>query len=68
MSWAEKALKDDLFSTPLPWAGSATTRPHCPESHPAWKKGRLHLQQESIQVTAKTYGILQRNYIRLHRN
>ena len=28
--------KDHLVSTPLPWTGSPTTRPGCPEPHLAW--------------------------------
>jgi len=35
MAWVEKDLKDYLVSTPLPWAGSPTTRPGCPEPHSA---------------------------------
>ena len=27
MAWVEKNLKDHLVSTPLPWAGSPTSRP-----------------------------------------
>ena len=33
MAWVEK---DHRVSTPLLWAGSPTTRPGCPEPHPAW--------------------------------
>ena len=36
MAWLEKDLKDHLVSTPLLYAGSWTTRPGCPEPHPAW--------------------------------
>jgi len=36
MIWVEKDQKDHLVTTPLPWAGSPTTRPVCPEPHPAW--------------------------------
>ena len=36
MAWVEKDLKDHLVSTPLLCAGSPTTRPGCPEPHPAW--------------------------------
>jgi len=36
MAWVENDLKDHLVSTPLPQAGSPTTRPGCPELHPAW--------------------------------
>ena len=36
MVWVEKHLKDHLVSTPLQCAGSPTTRPGCPEPHPAW--------------------------------
>jgi len=32
----EKDHKDHLVSTPLLCAGSPTTRPGCPEPHPAW--------------------------------
>jgi len=35
MAWVEKDLKDHLVSTPLPQAGSPTTRPGCPEPHPS---------------------------------
>jgi len=36
MAWVEKDFNDHLVSTPLPWAGVPTTRPGCPEPHPAW--------------------------------
>jgi len=36
MAWVEKDHNDHLVSTPMPWAGSPTTRPGCQESHPAW--------------------------------
>jgi len=45
MAWDEKDLKAHLVSTPLQWAGSPTTRPGCPEPHPAcWG----HCDQNSI--------------------
>ena len=36
MAWVEKDHNDHLVSTPLLCAGSPTTRPGCPEPHPAW--------------------------------
>lgn len=36
MAWVEKDHNDELFSIPLLCAGSPTTRPGCPEPHPAW--------------------------------
>jgi len=36
MAWVEKSHNDHLVSTPLLCAGSPTTRPDCPEPHPAW--------------------------------
>ena len=36
MAWVEKDSNDHQFSTPLLCAGSPTTRPGCPEPHPAW--------------------------------
>jgi len=36
MAWVEKDDNDHRVSTPLPWAGLPTTRPGCPEPHPAW--------------------------------
>ena len=36
MAWVEKDHNDHLVSTPLLCAGSPTTRPGCPEQHPAW--------------------------------
>jgi len=36
MAWVEKDHNDHRVSRPLPWAGSPTTRPGCPEPHPAW--------------------------------
>ena len=44
MDWVERDLKDHLVSTPLPWAWSPTTRPSCPELHPAWPPGMGHPQ------------------------
>ena len=36
MAWVEKDHNDHLISTPLLSAGLPTTRPGCPEPHPAW--------------------------------
>lgn len=36
MAWVEKDQNDHWVSTSLPCAGSPTTTPGCPESHPAW--------------------------------
>jgi len=36
MAWVEKDHNDHWVSTPLLCAGSPTTRPGCPEPHPAW--------------------------------
>jgi len=36
MAWVEKDHNDHRVSTPLPCAGAPTTRPGCPEPHPAW--------------------------------
>ena len=47
MAWVEKDHNDHPVSTPLLCAGSPTTRPGCPEPHPAWPwmpPGMGHLQ------------------------
>jgi len=36
MAWVEKDHNDHPVSPPLLCAGSPTSRPGCPESHPAW--------------------------------
>jgi len=36
MAWVEKDHNDHRVSAPLLRAGSPTTRPGCPEPHPAW--------------------------------
>ena len=36
MAWVEKDHNDHQVSTPLLCAGSPTSRPGCPEPHPAW--------------------------------
>jgi len=36
MAWIEKNLKDHVVSASLLCPGSPTTRPGCPEPHPAW--------------------------------
>ena len=36
MAWVEKDHSDHRVPTPLLCAGSPTTRPGCPEPHPAW--------------------------------
>jgi len=36
MAQVEKDHNDHLVSTPLLCAGLPTTRPGCPEPHPAW--------------------------------
>jgi len=39
MAWVEKDHNDHPISTPLQRAGLSTTRPGCPERHPAWMDG-----------------------------
>jgi len=39
MAWVEKDHNDHRVSTPLLCAGSPTSRPGCPEPHPASKDG-----------------------------
>jgi len=34
--WVGRDLKDHLIPTPLPWAGTPSTRPGCSEPHPTW--------------------------------
>ncbi|GAB0189020.1 centromere protein C [Grus japonensis] len=36
MVWVGRDLKDHLVPTPLPWAGTPSTRPRCPKPHPTW--------------------------------
>ena len=36
MAWVEKDHNDHLDPTPLPQAGLPTTKPGCPQPHPAW--------------------------------
>jgi len=36
MVWVGKDLKDHLVPTPLPGAGTSSTRPGCSEFHPTW--------------------------------
>ncbi len=36
MAWVEKDHNDHQVSTPLLCAGLPTTRPGCPDPHPAW--------------------------------
>jgi len=33
MVWVGRDLKDHLVLTPLPWAGTSSTRPGCSELH-----------------------------------
>uniref|UniRef100_A0A8V1A5J1 diphosphoinositol-polyphosphate diphosphatase n=3 Tax=Neognathae TaxID=8825 RepID=A0A8V1A5J1_CHICK len=42
MAWVEKDHNDHLISTPLLCAESPTTRPGCPEPHPAWIPASHH--------------------------
>jgi len=42
MAWVGKDLKDHQVSTPSPWEGLPTTRPGCPEPHPALLDVLLH--------------------------
>ena len=42
MAWVEKDHNDHLISTPLLCARSPTTRPGCPEPHPAWIPASHH--------------------------
>jgi len=37
MAWVEKDYNVRLVPTPLLWAGLPTTRPGCPDPHPAWQ-------------------------------
>jgi len=36
MVWVGRDLNDHLVPTPLPWAGTSSTRPGCLELHPTW--------------------------------
>lgn len=36
MLYVGRDLKDDLVPTSLQWAGTLSTRPHCPKPHPPW--------------------------------
>jgi len=45
MVWVGRDLIDHLISTPLPWAGTPSTRPGCSKPHPMWPStlpGRGH--------------------------
>jgi len=47
MVWVERDLKDQHVPTPLPWAGTPSTRPGCSKPHPTWPgtlPGRRHPQ------------------------
>jgi len=47
MVWVGRDLKDCLVPTPLPWAGTSSTRPRCSKHHPTWPwalPGRGHPQ------------------------
>jgi len=48
MAWIEKDLEDHLVSTPLLCAGLPTTRPGCPEPHPAWIPSRDGASRTSL--------------------
>jgi len=39
MAWVEEDNNNHLVSTPLLCAGLPSTRPGCPEPHPAWMQG-----------------------------
>jgi len=48
MIWIGRELTDHLVPTPLPWAGTPSTRPGCSKPCPAWPwtlPGRGHPQQ-----------------------
>ena len=52
MQRVAKDHNDHLVWTPLPQAGSPTTRPGCPEPHPAWPKPPLSVRRRiALQVT-----------------
>ena len=59
MAWVEKDSNDHLVSTPLPHVGSPTTRPGCPEPHPALisyptrKKEKIQYLYEEVAQTQK---------------
>jgi len=36
MVWDGKDLIDHLVPTPLPWAGTPSTRPGCSKPRPSW--------------------------------
>jgi len=54
MAWDGKDLRDDLVSTTLPMARSPTTRPGCPEPHPAWSNHPACGSHQSILFTGRT--------------
>jgi len=44
MVWVRRDLIDHLVPTPLPWAGTPSTRPGCSKPHPVWPwdRGGIH--------------------------
>jgi len=55
MVWVGRDLKDHLIPTPLPWAGTSSTRPGCPKPHPAWPwtlpgRGQPQLSGQPVPV------------------
>jgi len=43
MAWVGKDHNDHQVSTPLLCAGLPTTRPGCPEPHPAWDTNMVYI-------------------------
>ena len=70
MVWVEKDYNDHLVSTPLLHAGSPTTRPGCPESHPAWPwmpPGMGHLQHPWATCSSASPPLVWKNHEQVHR-
>jgi len=48
MVWIGRDLKDHLFPTPIPWAGTTSTTPGCSKSHPTWPSTLRGIRQPQL--------------------
>jgi len=57
MAWVDKDHNDHLVSSPLLHTGSPTSRPGCPEPHPAWIWHCLTLKKMNNEWSGVCFGV-----------
>ena len=58
MVWVGSDITDHLVPTPLPWAGTPSTRPGCSKPHPTWPWTLPRRGQPQLQFRPLNYSVV----------